>query len=111
MENKRGAELSSLLPFLIAAVIVAVLVILAISGVFKGWLPWTQTTNNVQTIVTQCQAACATRTTYAFCSQNLTLKAEDLPSGVKSVENTCQFFSTDSNYYPKYGIAPCENLC
>ena len=110
MENKRGAELSSLLPFLIAAIIVVVLIILALSGVFKDFLPWTQTSTNVQTIVTQCQAACATRSVYGFCSQNLTLKASDLPEGGKSFVGNCSFFSTDPNYL-KYGIAPCENLC
>lgn len=114
-KNSRGQELSTNTIILIILG-VAVLVILVI-GFSIGWtkvLPFLSN-NNVDTVVNQCAAACTTSDTYGYCTMMRTLNAEDLPNDAsgkvqKSVSNTCNFFSTDSNYL-KYNVGKCPGLC
>lgn len=71
MDNKRG-DTNWVLIMLILGVIV--LVVLA-GGFVIGWnklLPWLSS-NNIETVVTQCQVACTTNSQYGFCSQNRTV--------------------------------------
>jgi hypothetical protein len=110
LKNNRGQDLSTSTIILIILGI-AVLVILII-GFTIGWtkvVPWLSS-NNVDTIVNQCQAACTTSDTYGYCSMNRTLTASDLPSSQKQVINNCNFFSTDQNYL-KYNVGACPGLC
>ncbi len=109
-ENRRGQGLQ--ISTIILIVLGLAILILLMAGFFLGWqkvLPWLSS-SNVDTIVNQCQAACATQDAYGFCNMERTLKASDLPEGKKEVTGNCTFFSTDANYL-KYGIEECPNLC
>jgi len=108
MLNKRGQglQISTLILIILGIVILVVLIL----GFTLGWqkiAPWLSS-NNVDTVVNQCQASCATGDAYGFCSLNKTLKADDLPN--KQVIANCSYFSTNSAY-TKYSIATCPNLC
>jgi len=114
MLNKRGQGLQ-VSTIILVVLGVAVLVLLAI-GFIIGWqkiLPWLST-NNVETIVSQCQAACATNSAYGFCTASKTLKAEDLPlvngQTVKEVSGTCKYFATTADF-SKYAVSDCPGLC
>jgi hypothetical protein len=115
MMNKKGQDLSTSTIILIILG-VAVLVILVI-GFTIGWqkvLPFLSS-NNVDTIVNQCQASCTTGDVYGFCTLERSLSAPDLPKDAggkdqKKVSNTCSFFSTNADYL-KYSIAQCSGLC
>lgn len=107
--DKKGQELSTnAIILIVLGVIVLVILIL---GFTIGWdkiIPWVKQ-NNVENVKTACGMACSTSNTYDYCSLNRTLKAEDLPGGVKEVKNSCNFFATSDNY-KKYGIEVCSSL-
>jgi len=110
MQNKRGQGLSTSAIVLIVLGII-ILVILSV-GFTMGWSNialWIGG-DNVDTIVNQCQAACSTMSVYDFCTKQRELKADDLPGDVKSITNTCEYFSTAEGY-GAYGIAECPGLC
>lgn len=110
MLNKRGQGLpTSTIILLILGIAILIILIL---GFVLGWqkvLPWLSS-NNVETIVNQCQASCTTNDVYGYCTLERTLTASDLPEGIKEAKGNCNFFSTDENYL-KYGIGTCPNLC
>ena len=114
MLNKggQGLQISTIILVVLG---VAVLVLLAL-GFIMGWqkiLPWIST-NNVETVAANCQAACAMNSAYGFCTASRTLKADDLPQvdgeTVKEVSNTCNYFATTADF-SKYAIASCPGLC
>lgn len=108
--DKRGQGLSTNAIILIILGIVVLVVL--ILGFTIGWgkvIPWISS-DNVNAISTQCGVACSTNNVYDFCSKEKTLKADDLPGGVKEVKGNCSFFST-SAAYSAYGIADCPGLC
>jgi len=108
-KNSRGQGLSTnAIILIILGVIILVILIL---GFTLGWgtiLPWIKS-NNVDTIVKACEAACATNSQYDFCSLERELKSDDLPGGEKSVKNTCDFFS-ETQEYLKYGVEKCLSV-
>lgn len=114
MLDKRGQGLSTNAIILIILGVV-VLVILVV-GFTLGWdkiAPFLQT-NNVETIKSSCTSACATGSTYGFCSQERTLKADGLPAEEtgkvpKKVVGNCTFFSSAIGY-EKYGIEECGSI-
>jgi uncharacterized protein with PQ loop repeat len=115
MLNKRdkrgqGLQISTIILIILG---VAILVFL-IYGFVVGWdklLPWINPGNNVDSVVSQCQVACATNSVYGFCTQQRTLKAIDLPTGVKEKVGTCKEFSILTNAAgTSYGIATCSSL-
>ena len=107
MQNKRGQGLSTnAIILIVLGIVVLVVLILGFTIGWKSLLPWIST-DNVNTIVTQCGIACTTESTYDFCSKPLTLKADDLPGGVTG---NCTFFATAEGY-DKYGIQDCSGLC
>ena len=109
MENKRGQGMSTNAIILIILGIVVLIVL--ILGFTMGWgklAPWLSG-NNVDTIVTACEAACLTNSIYDFCTFKRELKASDLPGDVKKVENTCEFFATEEGY-ELYGIQECTGI-
>jgi hypothetical protein len=108
MLKKRGQSLMEILPWLIAAVIVLVVLIFGFSTNWQIFSSLLGTDNNVNIITTQCQTACTQGSTYGFCNQNRTLKATDLPGGVKEVTSNCKDLATR---YPSYGIQLCPSLC
>ncbi|MBU0893851.1 MAG: hypothetical protein KKF48_04070 [Nanoarchaeota archaeon] len=113
MINKRGQGLSTnaIILIILGVVILVVLII----GFTLGWerlAPWIKPSNNVKDIVQACSIACSTENVYDYCSFKRELKAEDLPDDVKSIEETCKFFSDTANTdYTKYGIKDCPGLC
>jgi len=110
MLNKRGD-----INWVLISLILGVIVLVALGlGFGLGWdklLPWLSPGNNVDTVLGQCQAACATNSAYGFCTQIRPLKANDLPGGEREVKNTCYFFSTTGGAdYAKYGISQCPSI-
>jgi len=103
MQNKRGQGISTnTLILIILGVVVLVVLIL---GFTLGWnkiAPWLSA-NNVDTIVTSCDAACATASEYDFCLAKKTLKAED----VKLTDVTCYYLSQEQT---QYGVAECSTV-
>ena len=119
-KNRRGQDLST--STIILLILGVVLLVVLILGFSLGWdklAPWLSS-NNVDTIVNQCQVSCTTSDTYGYCNMNRTLKADDLPKLVdpttnkeivrKEVVNTCLFFSENSNYV-NYNVGKCPELC
>ena len=114
MNNKRGQEggLNWVLIALIIGGVVLVLYFLGGTKAFASVFDWFKT-NNVNTIVLQCNQACdaaksaAVGGGYNYCTNNKTLRADDLPEGIKEKTGTCNFFATDANYL-QYGIAECS---
>ena len=83
-----------------------VILVLLIIGFTFGWntlLPWLKS-DNVETIVQQCSAACVTGSKYDFCSKERTLK-----DGEKEIETNCATFAVISEY-GKYGIESCSSI-
>ena len=113
IDNKRGQGLSTNAIILIILGVVVLVVLIA--GFTMGWGSLKDllgSSNNVATIVQSCSTACATNSVYDYCSMNRTLKATDLPGGVKSFEQTCSFLANKSNGdYTKYGIEDCLSIC
>jgi len=112
--NKRGQGLQ--ISTIILIVLGLAVLVLLIVGFMTGWqkvLPWVSS-NNVDTIVNQCQAACATQDIYGFCTLSRTLKASDLSNDAdgkaqKEVTGTCSFFSGEEDYL-KYNIGKCFDI-
>ena len=114
MANKRGQEGMSTTAVVGIILAIAVLVVLMLF-LFLGKervFPFFFSSNNVESIKTNCAAACATNNVYSYCTALRTLKAEDLPGGIKEIEKTCNFFSNPINsaVYGKYQIAPCSAI-
>lgn len=108
--NKRGQGLSvnALILIILGIVVLAVMII----GFTMGWQTfafWLGGDNNVNTIVTQCTAACSLGSVYDFCTRERILKAPDLPEGEKQVEGSCHFFAT-TPIYSRYGIDDCSGF-
>lgn len=118
MNNKRGQEGMSTAT-IVGLIIGLVILVVIILGFTMGWdrvFPFFFSTNNVDSIKTNCAAACATNNKYSYCTSPRTLKAEDLPVGEdgkaqKSVTKNCNFFSDPANDdYQKYAIAACPSI-
>ena len=116
MQNKRGQEMST--ATIIGLIIGLVVLVVVILGFTMGWdriFPFFFSTNNDETIKTNCAAACATNNQYNYCTSPRTLKAEDLPAKnekgeiQKSISGNCTFFSAAEDY-SKYAIADCPTI-
>jgi len=103
MDNKRGQGMSTnTIILLILGIVVLVVLIL---GFTMGWnkiAPWISG-NNVDTIVSACEASCATNSVYDFCVVGRNLKADD----EKLKDVTCNYLS---NNQPKYGVGTCSSV-
>jgi hypothetical protein len=102
--NERGQELSTstIILIILGVIILVVLVI----GFTIGWnkiIPYVSQ-SNVNTLSTQCLAACSTNSVYDFCSKTLTLS-----SGTTTLTNvTCNYLSQPSQ--SQYGISACSSI-
>jgi hypothetical protein len=109
IKNRRGQGLSTnAIVLIILAVVVLLILIL---GFTLGWdqlAPWLSS-NNVDDVVRACNVACSTGATYDYCTKQMTLKADDLPTGEKEVKGNCNFFATDSEY-AMYRIGDCPSI-
>lgn len=105
--NRRGQELST--NAIIMIIIGLVVLVVLILGFTLGWdriFPFFFSSNNIETIKTNCGAACATGNVYNYCQLERKLKAEDLPK--EGINGTCQSFS--GSVYAKYGIDACPTI-
>ena len=104
MNNKRGQGLSTNAIILIILGIVVLVILIA--GFTVGWgkiAPFLSS-ENVNSVVTQCQTACSTNGVFAFCSTE-----RELNDGTKKIKTNCATFSVISEY-AKYGIEECPSL-
>ncbi len=100
MLNKRGQGLST--NAIVLIVLAVIVLVILIAGFTLGWnklAPWLSN-NNVDTVVTSCETACATQSVYDFCTLQRSLKAE----GEDEVFGTCKEFAED---YSNYGFSDC----
>lgn len=107
MDNKRGQGLSvNVIILLVLGLAVLVILIL---GFTIGWnkiLPFISG-NNVDTVVNQCQAACATSSQFGFCVTNRSLN-----DGINAkFDATCYQLATDTLYTSRlYGVDMCPQI-
>ncbi len=108
MENKKaqGMSITTIILIILGLVVLVVLIL----GFTMGWkkiAPWISS-NNVETIVTTCDASCATGGIYDFCMTGRTLKADD----VKLKEVTCNYLAKNQTTYgvSKCASVPCDNV-
>ena len=102
--DKKGQELSTNVIILIVLGVVVLVVL--ILGFTVGWgkiAPWLSS-ENVDSIVTQCEVACSTNSVYDYCSAKKELKSSD--ETLKDV--TCYYVAEKQ---PIYGIAKCPSVC
>jgi len=110
MFNKRGQGLSTnAIILIVLGVIVLVVLMLGFTVGWSKFAPWI-VSDNVGSIVQQCDVACGSSNVYDFCSRGRELKADDLPGGVKEVSGNCTYFATDAGL-EKYGVPDCPGLC
>jgi len=103
MDNKRGQGMSTnaIILIILGIVVLAVLIL----GFTMGWkkiAPWISS-NNVDIIVSACEASCSTNGVYDFCMVGRNLKAED--TKLKAV--TCNYLSTSQAIY---GVSKCSSI-
>ena len=105
MQSKRGQALSTnSIILIILGVIILVVLIVGFNAGWQSFAPWLKS-NNVDTIMQSCEAACAVQGTYDFCSVERELKDDD---GV-NIDASCYVLSLDENL-KKYGIKSCDTL-
>jgi hypothetical protein len=105
MENKRGQGLST--NTIILLILGLVILVVLILGFTLGWnkiFPFLSG-NNVQTIVNNCQAACATQAKFDFCSAPRTLN-----DGTNKFPNVNCYELANDEDYSIYGIEPCPGI-
>jgi hypothetical protein len=105
MFNKRGQGMST--NTIILLVLGVVILVVLIVGFTMGWdkiAPWLSS-DNVDTIVTQCGVACSTNAKWDFCSTDRELK-----SGAMKVKTNCNLFA-DLDALNPYGVASCNLNC
>ena len=108
LKNKRGQEGGSNVVGILIAIILGILImVVLIIGFTKGWstfLPYLGQ-SNVQTIQTQCSAACSTSagsSSFDYCTNTFTLN-----NGSASLYGmTCNYLANGPGMQ-KYGIAAC----
>lgn len=107
MINKRaqGMSISTIILLILGLVILVVLIL----GFTIGWqkiVPWIGS-NNLDTLKNSCSTACATTSTYDFCSMKRTVK-----DGVNDkFDSTCLELSANPIYSNRgYGIETCSAI-
>ena len=106
LKNRKAQGLSTnAMILIILGVVVLVVLILGFTLGWKKLVPWLST-NNVDTIVNACNAACSTNSQYDFCSFERELRDEK----GKEYKGNCNTFATEI-LYKIYGIKECPELC
>ena len=103
MQNKRGQGMSTNAIILIILGIVVLVVL--ILGFTMGWdkiAPWLSR-NNVDTIVTSCEAACTIGGQYDFCTSGRNLRAD-----VKLKDVTCNYLAEKRG--SEFGVSLCPTI-
>jgi len=105
MDNKRGQGLStSTIILLVLGLIILVILIL---GFTMGWnkiFPFLSS-NNVQTIVNNCEAACVTQAKFDFCTTEREVNDGTNPK----FKTTCNELAT-TEAYSLYGVKVCSGI-
>jgi hypothetical protein len=107
--NKRGADITTVMIFLVVGLVVGVLLIWGFATNWAVFSSLFSSGENVNVISTQCQTSCVSSDTYGFCTMSRTLKAAGLPGGKKEVISNCNDFSKNSAY-AIYNIAKCPSI-
>lgn len=98
--SRKGQGLSiNAIILIVLGVVVLGLLIVGFSVGWKNILPFLST-NNVDQIVTACNSACATQSTFSFCSEKKEVSTNDLD--LKDV--TCYYLSQEQ---PGLGVSNC----
>jgi hypothetical protein len=106
MKDKRGQGMQ--INTVIMIVLGLALLIILILGFTVGWnkfLPWLST-DNIQTVVTQCQVACTTNSQYGFCTQKRTVNDGETDI---ALDVTCAQLSSDAQY-SSIGVTTCSQI-
>lgn len=104
--EKRGQGLS--VNAIILIVLGVIILVILILGFFLGWstiFPFLST-NNVQTVVSNCDNACSTSAKYDFCTVEREVKDEKK----NEVTGNCNLFA-NLDIFQNYGVARCTGLC
>ena len=121
MRGKKGQDAGNPIGVIVGIIIAIIVLVVLILGFTVGWdkiVPWLPK-DNIQTITTQCSAACALNNQYDYCSnprvlkdannQGLTDPADATGRTKGQYTGTCDKFSKDSATL-KYNIAVCNAL-
>lgn len=104
IKGKKGQELSTnTIIIIILAIIVLVVVALGFAIGFDKLNPFIQG-NNVKDIQSACAVACATSSTFDYCSV-----ARELKNGTSTFTDSCSNFSSKAEY-AVYDIEACSTI-
>ena len=120
-EDKRGQGLSvnAIILIILGLVVLAALIIGFTFG-FQGLKDRFSTSNNVGTIVSACQTACATNDAFSYCTtkREIKMNAEDLTSVNSAKKNETADLELATKYscnellnYTNLKVQDCSNLC
>ncbi|MFZ1970764.1 MAG: hypothetical protein WAU65_01120 [Candidatus Nanoarchaeia archaeon] len=101
-ERGQGMSISTIILLILGIVVLVVLII----GFTIGWskiLPFVSS-DNVNTIVNQCQSACSSQSVYDFCS-----KSTQLTAGGNNYNQSCYNYSMNASF-AAYAIQTCPQL-
>ncbi len=102
--NKKAQGLSvTTIILVILGIIVLVILVLGFTVGWSKMKSWIVSSNNVDTIVNQCDIACSMGQTYGFCSEKRELKTED--ETLK--DTTCYVLAKKKT---QYGIKECPAI-
>ncbi len=105
-KRAQGLSTNAIILMVLGVFILAIMIF----GFTLGWskiAPWLSS-ENVDTIVNSCEAACSTQSIFGYCS-----KVMELSDGEKDFSDTCFNFAKTENAekYGVYGIKDCPGLC
>ena len=104
--EKRGQGLSvNAIILIVLGIVVLAALIFGFTAGFGGLKDKIIPSNNVQTIVSSCQTACATQSAYDFCTVKRELNAEGDDKDLKDV--TCNYLAQKQT---GYGIDACSSI-
>ncbi len=120
MRGKKGQDAGNPVGVIVGVILAIIVLVVLILGFTLGWdkiLPWLPK-DNIQTITTQCSAACALNNQYDYCASprvlkdgnSKTLTDVNIPAQTKGqVTGNCSYFSTN-DATKAYGIAICSAI-
>ena len=103
-KKAQGMSITTIILIVLGLVVLVVLIL----GFTTGWSnmkDWVVPSNNVQAIVDKCNIACATGSTYDYCTTLRELKAE---GGVKVTKDCWDLANLEA--YNAYGIELCPAI-
>ncbi len=118
---KRRLSVNPIIMVALGVVILAVLIL----GFTSGWISISgltiiQTSNNVQTIIDSCSAACETSSAFSYCTIKRKIKLDEselsrINTDLVNVDRYLKLKDRKSCNellkYPKFGIKDCSGLC